>query len=58
MENVKGILSAKVAGKLIFNSIRKDLQNPFNTTKVLPDQGRKNKLTNVSAFFQHRAGAR
>lgn len=41
MENVKGILSAKVDGDLIFDSIRKDLQNPFNATKVEPDKERK-----------------
>ena len=41
MENVKGILSAKIDGKLIFTSIIKDLQNPHTATKVLPDSGRK-----------------
>lgn len=41
MENVKGILSAKVGGKLIFDSILKDLQDPYNSTRVEPDTGRK-----------------
>lgn len=40
MENVKGILSAKVGGHLIFESIRNDLKDPFNTTKVNPEKGR------------------
>jgi len=44
MENVKGILSAKVDGHLIFDSIRNDLQDPFKTTKVAPENGKeKNK---------------
>jgi len=40
MENVKGLLSAKIDGKLIFESILKDLQNPYKTTNVEPDKGR------------------
>lgn len=40
MENVKGMLSAKIDGNLIFDSIRKDLQNPFNTTKVPPEKNK------------------
>ena len=40
MENVKGMLSAKVEGELIFDSIREDLQNPFKATNVSPDNGR------------------
>lgn len=40
MENVKGILSAKVGGHLIFESIRNDLQDPFKATNILPDEGR------------------
>lgn len=32
MENVKGILSSKVEGKLIFHSILRDLSNPTGTT--------------------------
>lgn len=41
MENVKGILSAKVNGNLIFDTIREDLQNPFAATEVAPAKGRK-----------------
>ncbi len=41
MENVKGMLSAKVDGHLIFDSIRKDLQDPYKTTNVSPEKGRK-----------------
>lgn len=40
MENVKGILSAKIDGKLIFSSILQDLQDPYKSTKVDPDSGR------------------
>ncbi|MCW8922751.1 MAG: DNA cytosine methyltransferase [Gammaproteobacteria bacterium] len=41
MENVKGILSAKVGKEKIFDSIREDLQNPYNASKVKADKGRK-----------------
>lgn len=40
MENVKGILSAKVGGELIFTSILKDLSDPYKATQVKPDKGR------------------
>ncbi len=40
MENVKGILSAKVEGNLIFDSIRNDLQDPYKFTRVIPATGR------------------
>ncbi|MFK5895151.1 MAG: DNA cytosine methyltransferase [Pseudomonadota bacterium] len=40
MENVKGMLSAKVDGQPIFESIRNDLQDPFKTTGVRPDKSR------------------
>lgn len=36
MENVKGMLSAKINGKPIFDSIRKDLHNPCKATKTQP----------------------
>ena len=36
MENVKGLLSAKVNGKKIFNEILNDLKNP---SKIFPKQG-------------------
>ncbi len=50
MENVKGILSAKVNGRLIFNSIRNDLQNPFKSSKVLPEKGRKKNKYKIYSF--------
>jgi Site-specific DNA methylase len=40
MENVKGMLSAKINGSPIFDSIRKDLQNPCKATKTQPHDGR------------------
>jgi len=40
MENVKGMLSAKINGHPIFESIRNDLHDPFKTTKVAPEAGR------------------
>lgn len=42
MENVKGILSAKVDGKFIFESIRNDLQEPnkYSNAKPEPNRGR------------------
>lgn len=33
MENVKGILSSKLSGKLIFPNILKDLRNPYQSVK-------------------------
>ena len=41
MENVKGMLSAKINGEPIFESIREDLHNPCNATKTNPKKGRK-----------------
>jgi DNA (cytosine-5)-methyltransferase 1 len=40
MENVKGMLSAKINGEPIFDSIRKDLHNPCKATKTQPNDGR------------------
>jgi len=40
MENVKGMLSAKIDGKLIFPSIRADLQDPCKSVDIEPDAGR------------------
>lgn len=40
MENVKGMLSAKINGEPIFDSIRKDLHNPCKATKTRPNDGR------------------
>ncbi len=50
MENVKGILSAKIGKKLIFNSIMEDLQDPFKTTKVKPDAGRDKHRYKIYSF--------
>jgi DNA (cytosine-5)-methyltransferase 1 len=50
MENVKGILSAEIDGHLIFNSIRKDLRNPFNSTMVKPDKGKSPKKYKIYSF--------
>ena len=50
MENVKGILSAKVGKKLIFGSIMEDLQDPFKTTKVKPDEGRTKHRYKIYSF--------
>ena len=41
MENVRGMLSAKINGEPIFNGIREDLHNPCKATKTQPDRGRK-----------------
>ena len=41
MENVKGILSAKIGKKLIFNSILEDLKIPHKATHIKADKGRK-----------------
>lgn len=40
MENVKGMLSAKIDGHSIFESILSDLVDPFRATGVRPDKGR------------------
>lgn len=50
MENVKGILSAKIDGKLIFESIRNDLQNPLKSTKVPPESGRETHKYKIYSF--------
>ena len=41
MENVKGMLSAKLDGINVFESIRGDLQNPSKASKIKPAKGRK-----------------
>jgi len=40
MENVKGMLSAKINGMPIFNNIRRDLSNPCKAVEVQPEDGR------------------
>jgi DNA (cytosine-5)-methyltransferase 1 len=41
MENVKGMLSAKVDGKPIFDSIYRDLKSPCKASSTSPESGRK-----------------
>jgi DNA (cytosine-5)-methyltransferase 1 len=41
MENVKGMLSAKINGESIYETIFSDLQNPCESVKTIPKQGRK-----------------
>ncbi len=50
MENVKGVLSAKIDGHFIFDSIRRDLQDPFKTTRVKPDNGRSRHKYKIYSF--------
>lgn len=52
MENVKGMLSARVDGKLIFDSILQDLKDPYKTTKVQPDTGRIGQHYKIFSFVQ------
>jgi DNA (cytosine-5)-methyltransferase 1 len=40
MENVKGMLSAKVDGKPIFDSIYRDLKSPCKASSTSPEKGR------------------
>jgi len=40
MENVKGMLSAKINNKPIFDDIQRDLANPCEATKAEPEEGR------------------
>ena len=50
MENVKGMLSAKVGGHPIFESIRKDLQDPFKTTGVKQELSREKHKYKIYSF--------
>ena len=50
MENVKGMLSAKVDGQYIFPSIRSDLQDPCGSIKVQPDLGRDRHRYRIYSF--------
>ena len=52
MENVKGMLSAKINGELIFPSIREDLQNPCKSVNVKPAIGRKKHKYRLYSFVQ------
>jgi DNA (cytosine-5)-methyltransferase 1 len=50
MENVKGMLSAKVDGLHIFPSIRSDLQDPCSSIHVQPDSGRVKHRYRICSF--------
>lgn len=50
MENVKGMLTAKVDGKPIFESIHRDLQDPYKSTKIEPDSGRSKHHYKIFSF--------
>lgn len=52
MENVKGMLSAKVDGQYIFPSIRSDLQDPCGSIQVQPDSGRKKHTYRICSFVR------
>ena len=52
MENVRGMLSTKVDGELIFDSILQDLQNPYKATKIEPDPGRSKHCYKVFSLVQ------
>jgi len=56
MENVKGMLSAKVDGKSIFESIRNDLQDPNKHSKVKPERGSAHHKYKIYSFVE-KAGA-
>lgn len=50
MENVKGMLSAKVDGKPIFETIKKDLQDPCKAVSTAPERGRKKHRYRLYSF--------
>lgn len=52
MENVKGMLSAKVDGVPIFDSIRTDLQDPCKSVSTQPDKGRSRHKYRLFSFIQ------
>jgi DNA (cytosine-5)-methyltransferase 1 len=52
MENVKGMLSAKVGGQYIGGSIQDDLQDPYKATKVEPDNGRSKHKFKICSFVR------
>ncbi|MDC0322700.1 DNA cytosine methyltransferase, partial [Verrucomicrobiales bacterium] len=53
MENVKGILSSRHNGELIFPTIRKDLENP---AEVFPSKGKSHKYKIHSLVVQSKTG--
>lgn len=52
MENVKGMLSAKVDGKFIFESIRNDLQEPNKYSNAKPEPGRERHKYKIYSFVE------
>jgi DNA (cytosine-5)-methyltransferase 1 len=50
MENVKGMLSAKVDGQLIFDSIMQDLKDPCKSTNTRPEKNRKREKYEIYSF--------
>jgi DNA (cytosine-5)-methyltransferase 1 len=57
MENVKGMLSAKVAGEPIFDSIMEDLKHPSNSCSEQPVKGRKDHKYKVFSLAVGRRNA-
>ncbi len=54
MENVKGMLSARIDGRLIFDSILKDLGNPGRACNVKPDKGGSSSKYRIYSFVHSR----
>ena len=52
MENVKGMLSAKIDGNPIFESIREDLCHPCKAVNTKPEEGRKNNRYKIYSLVQ------
>jgi DNA (cytosine-5)-methyltransferase 1 len=52
MENVKGMLSAKINGHAIFGQIRADLQNPCKATNEKPKKGREKHTYRILSFVK------
>ena len=50
MENVKGMLSAKVDGRPIFDTIRRDLEDPYRATRVAPEKPREKHKYGIYSF--------
>jgi len=53
MENVKGMLSAKVDGKPIFDSIYRDLKSPCKSSSTSPEKGRKKHNYKLFSLVTH-----
>ena len=52
MENVKGMLSAKIDGHPIFEGIREDLCNPCKAVNTSPEKGRKRQKYKIYSLSQ------